>query len=234
VSDSIVAVVLAAGESARMGFPKALLPLGERTFLETILDVLAEVGLEDVRVVVGGHADRVLPAVAKRGARPVVNAEFAAGQLSSIRKALATLDTAVEACLFWPVDQPAVSAALVGRILEAYRATRPPIVLPVCGGRRGHPALIARPLFAELLALDGTEGAKPVMLRHRSRTVLVETRETGTVQDVDTPDDYRRLTGEALDAALARLAAAAPVAPSTRADGAAPAHLGPDALPADD
>ena len=205
--NEIAAIVLAAGESVRMGYPKALLPFRAGTFLSEILDALAAVPLEAPRVVVGGHAAAIESAFAERTVRWLFNAEFPLGQLSSIQCALRDLGPEVTAALLWPVDQPAVSAPLVRELVLRQRETGAPLVLPVCGGRRGHPAVVDRSLFEELLGVPPERGAKEVILLHESRIAVVPTGEPGTVDDVDTPEDYLHLTGESVDAALRRTGA---------------------------
>ena len=190
-----------------MGYPKALLPFGAGTFLSHILATLEAVPLEDPRVVIGGHAAAIESAFAARPLRWLFNGEFALGQLSSIQCALRDLGPETQAALLWPVDQPAVSAALVRELVLRQRETRAPLVLPVCGARRGHPAVVDRSVFKDLLAVPPERGAKEVILLHESRIVVVPTGEPGTVDDIDTPQDYLRLTGESVDAALRRTGA---------------------------
>lgn len=200
----VVPIVLAAGDSRRMGYPKALLPLGPATFLTRILATLEKAGLRNPVVVLGKDAGLVRKSLSGLAAEVAINTHPEMGQLSSLRLALERVDPFTDGCLVWPVDHPAVSAGLVRELIELFAASRAPLVLPWHEGRRGHPAIFSSSLCPELLALPAGEGAKSVVLHHADRTVLLPTSESATVEDIDTPEDYYRLTGEELAAALAR------------------------------
>lgn len=200
--ESIVPVVLAAGDSSRMGYPKALLPLGGETFLTHVLGVLGQVGLARPVVVVGNAAADIEPAIREWPVEILRNQDPGRGQLSSIQLALSRLDPRCLAAMIWPVDQPAVSAGLVRRLAERFLADRAPITCPLYGERRGHPAIFHRALFREFMEAPLAEGPKEIVLRHRPATALVPTAEPAVVEDVDTPADYRALTGIDLAAAV--------------------------------
>jgi len=185
-----------------MGFPKALLPLGQRTFLTCILDTLESLDLAQPRVVLGSHAERIRPLLLSRDARVLINPDPAQGQLSSIKLGLRDVEASSSACLIWPVDQPAVPGTVVRDLIRLLETTGAPISLPVYQERRGHPGLFNRSVFAELLAAPLNEGARTVVLKYRDEIALLPTTEPATVLDVDTAEDYRRLTGETLESAL--------------------------------
>src|SRR5439155_7909387 len=105
----VAPVVLAAGESVRMGHPKALLPLRGGTFLSAILDTLEALDLDAPFVVLGGHTAEIAPSLSRRQVRIVLNPDFKQGQLSSIQRALGALGPEASCALLWPVDQPGVS-----------------------------------------------------------------------------------------------------------------------------
>jgi len=178
--------------------------LGQRTFISAILDTLEGLDLAEPYVVLGSHADRIRPLLRERRARVLVNPEPARGQLSSIKLAVGQVDPACSACLIWPVDQPAVSAAVVQDLIELFERTGAPIALPVYQERRGHPGLFRSSLFAELLASPLNEGARKVVLNHRDKIALLTTMEPATVFDIDTAEDYRRLTGETVESVVQR------------------------------
>jgi len=204
----VPAVVLAAGLSSRMGRPKAILPFdpavpaGE-TFLTHIVRTFYDAGVEDVVVVVGHEADRLVDSVLAHDLSPrfVVNTGYRSGQLSSVLAGLRAVDRPdVTAMLLTLVDVPSVSAATVRRVIERYRATGAPIVRPVAadehgvkGARHGHPVLIDRRLFDAIRSADPTAGIKPIVRAHVSIEGNVEVDDEGAFLDVDTPEDYRRL-----------------------------------------
>jgi molybdenum cofactor cytidylyltransferase len=205
---AIAGLILAAGESSRMGRDKALLRYRGRTFLETILAKLREAGIERVIVVLGHHAEVIEQAIgwsvaAPAGVQVVVNPDYLRGQTSSLQAGLAAFerpadesarrlgqDEAIVLCL---VDHPTFDPGTVTALLETFQRTRAPVVAPMHGGRRGHPVLIARPLFAPLLALRGDEGANRVIHAWSGQTKEVEVPDPGILVDVDDPAAYRDL-----------------------------------------
>ena len=203
--DSISPIILAAGDSSRMGFPKALLPLRESNFILHICAKLERLRLPSPTIVLGRHATVIKPQLARTQAFIVTNPDPGRGQLSSLRLALEKLQPSADACLVWPVDQPAVSEPLVEGLLQLFLASGAPLALPCCREKRGHPAIFHRCLFEEIVNTPVAEGMKSLVLRHLSDAALFSTEETAAIADVDTPEDYFRLTGEKLESALARI-----------------------------
>jgi molybdenum cofactor cytidylyltransferase len=197
----LAGVVLAAGESSRMGgTPKAALraPCG-RTFAGRIIDVLAESGVDNLFVVTGQHHDAVIAAVAGDAPRrtPVFvrNPNPARGQLSSLWVGMDHAITPdVQALLVTLVDVPLITVEVVRGVIDAWRATGAPIVRPAIGDRHGHPVLYDRSLFAALRSAPLEEGAKSVVRAHEPAILNVVVTDPGCLRDVDTPEDYRSLS----------------------------------------
>jgi molybdenum cofactor cytidylyltransferase len=194
----VAPVVLAAGDSSRMGYPKALLKTGSHTFLSLILETLGSACPGVVTVVVGRHAEEIRRLTVDPRVRFLVNPRPELGQISSIQLVLRNLEPDLSGCLIWPVDQPMVSAALVRALIGVFNGSGAWIVVPACGGRRGHPVVFRRELFQELLAWPEGESPKKLIRMHSARTLLVPTEETAVLDDIDTPEDYYRLTGRTL------------------------------------
>ena len=192
----VVAVVLSAGESSRMGRPKALLPVGDSFFLERIVNALRRTRVEQIFVVLGHNARALEEKIAHLPVSILVNPDYSRGQLSSLHVALRELDKeTVDGIVLHLVDHPFIDAALVDRMIETFYASRPLIVVPVYRGRRGHPVIFSRKLFPELLVAPLDEGAKNVVRAHAKDTIEVETDEEGITYDIDTPEEYRRRIG---------------------------------------
>lgn len=198
----IPAVVLAAGESSRMGRPKALLPTGVpgETFLTRLVATLRTAGADDVLVVVAAEAAPIVAAATAMALPPrlVENRDSArGGQLSSLVAGLNAIDRpGVRAMLVTPVDLPLVAVETVRAILDASRRTGAPIVRPAKGSRHGHPVVFDRSVFDELRRADPATGAKAVVRAHAAEVVDVAVDDEGAFLDIDTPEDYERLIGK--------------------------------------
>ncbi len=193
----IPAVILAAGASARMGRPKALLPLGDPddVFVTHLAATLLSGGADDLVVVVGAQAAEIEAAVARSGqrARLVRNPHHDQGQLSSLIVALDVVDRpGVRAVMVAPVDMPLVKGETVRALFDAYRRGRHLVVRPAAGDRHGHPVIFDRTLFRELRAADARVGARGVVAAHPERVLNLPVTDPGAFADIDTPDDYRR------------------------------------------
>ncbi len=193
----IPAIVLAAGQSSRMGRSKATLPLpGGRTFLTRVVETFQEAGVGDVIVVVGFERDAIVASFDASGltARFVDNELYERGQLSSIVAGISVADRpGVAGVLVTLVDVPLVRAETVRAIVERYRRTHAPIVRPVRGSSHGHPVLIDRMLFDEIRRADPAVGVKPIIRTHASPAGDVEIDDMGAFTDIDTPEDYQRV-----------------------------------------
>jgi molybdenum cofactor cytidylyltransferase len=191
------AVVLAAGESRRMGSQlKALLPVQGRSFLAQILLTLGQNDMGELMVVLGYGHERIESEVDLSAARIVVNENWPEGQLSSLRAAVENLSPRSEAMLFHPVDQPLVRPSTFSLLIEEWRQHRNRIVLPRHGDRKGHPAIFPSRLYEPLLhdRLEG--GARDLIYREMSEVHFVSVADPGVLQDIDTPEDYENLIGE--------------------------------------
>lgn len=190
----IIAVVLSAGESSRMGRPKALLPINGQTFIERIVRALEGGGLGRILVVLGHNAEELRAGVRHLPVEVLLNPDYKQGQLSSLQVAVRRLlrEAACEGMLVHLVDHPYIDAALVDLMIRRFHESGKAIVVPRFGGRRGHPVIFSRALFAELLQAPLGEGAKAVVNAHRDDTLEIDTEDEGITLDIDTPELYRR------------------------------------------
>ncbi|HYM12088.1 MAG TPA: nucleotidyltransferase family protein [Bryobacterales bacterium] len=186
-------IILAAGESSRMGADKALLSYGGSTFLEHLIGLFLP-RVEPVVVVLGHHADEIRAAVGPRpGLEIIVNTQYQAGQLSSLQAGLRALPAAAPAALLTLVDHPAVAAATLDAMLERFTAAASALLIPRYRARRGHPVLLGRALLEEILALPVSASAKQVIHAHLGEAVFLDVDDPGVAQDIDTPADYGSL-----------------------------------------
>jgi molybdenum cofactor cytidylyltransferase len=190
----IAAIILAAGASERMGYPKALLPYRGRPFLEGILEACYAAGVEHRVVVLGHHADKILESIDLSGVTVAMNKDLDAGPIGSVWAGLASLSALpVDAVLVWPVDRPHVAVATVESLVDVFRSEHKPIAVPTYRGQRGHPVLFGRAVFAELLGAPRDEGARAVVHRDPARVAEVPVDDAAVLEDFNTPEDYKRL-----------------------------------------
>ncbi len=193
----INALVLAAGESKRMGMPKPLLRFGDTTFLEQIVSVLQSSEVGRITVVLGARAGMIQTSTDLSGVDVVLNKDYREGQLSSLIVGLKSLPPEAEAILLCLVDNPFITVESADGVVGAFRVTGKPIVVPVFEGRRGHPSLFARPMFDDLLNAPPEEGARYVVQSHRDQVFEVGIPEPFILTRIDTPEDYRSHFGMA-------------------------------------
>lgn len=190
-----------------MGYPKALLPLANTTFLGHLLNVLATTRARSIVVVLGHEGDRVARET-RLNVRVVHNPRYRQGMLSSILAGLRALPEDVDGFLLFLIDHPRVSASLVNQLIQRFEETGAPIVLPVFQGRRGHPVLFSRSVVSELEQAPPDVGARQVVWNHAAELVEVATEEPGVIEDIDTPERFQEVLGKS--APLLVLASSSP------------------------
>jgi len=190
----ISAVILSAGESSRMGRPKALLPIDGQTFIERIVASLRHGGIERIVVVLGFNAEELRRQTAHLAVDVLINPDYQRGQLSSLQVAVRHLQTDknCHGMMVHLVDHPYIDPKLVQLMLRRFDESKPLIVVPRHQGKRGHPVIFSRALFGELLDAPMDEGAKAVVNAHRDETLEIDTEDVGITLDIDTPELYRQ------------------------------------------
>lgn len=192
----LAAAILAAGESKRMGQPKALVPFQGSTFVEHLIAATRHPRVGITRVVLGAGAEAIRANLKMDPAWIVVNADWPTGQLSSIHAAIRSLPAGgTEGILVCPVDHPLVSAHLVAALIAAFDAGGKLIVLPKHNGRRGHPVIFRAALYEELLAAPVAVGARQVVWNHAAEVMEVDAEEEGVILNLNDPETMRKATG---------------------------------------
>lgn len=185
-------MILAAGESKRMGKPKLLLPFGEKTIIETVIDSVIQSKLDDALVVLGAHREKIEKKIKDFSIKIVINPNFKNDMLSSVQCGFRALPDDVEASLVILGDQPEISSALINKIVEAYKRSKKGIVLPVYRKNRGHPVLIDMKYQGEIEDLNPDLGLRNLVYKHAEDILEVEMITPSILQDIDTIEDYNR------------------------------------------
>lgn len=189
----MAAVVLAAGESRRMGTPKQLLPFAGRTILECVVDTLLTAGVDEVIVVLGHFAERVQVVLDNRPVRPVVNVAYRQGMLSSVKCGVRAIGAEYDAVLFALGDQPQIASTVVQAVMARYREGSAGIVIPRYGQKKGHPIIMNLHTYRDaILNLPEDVGLNALVQAHADDVHLIEMETEEIVRDIDNRDDYAR------------------------------------------
>jgi molybdenum cofactor cytidylyltransferase len=178
-------LILAAGESRRMGQPKALLPLNGHTFVQNLIEILSQF-CGEVVVVLGHNPEPIRRAIGD-SATVVINHNYSLGQFSSMQTGLRALPASIDGLLFTLVDHPAPLPSTVLSLISM----EAPISIPVYYGRKGHPVFFRRDVLTEFMGLSPDSQASVVSRRHAMETRLVKVDDPGILDDIDDPDALR-------------------------------------------
>jgi molybdenum cofactor cytidylyltransferase len=189
----ISAILLAAGQSRRMGEFKQLLPFAGRTVVECCADHLLASRVDELIVVTGHREADVRRALGGRALRLAHNADYLDGMSASVKCGIAAVSPAATAVLVALVDQPQIEPAIINRIIAEYESRPSLVVIPTYGGRNGHPVLIDLKLRDELLTFDGSQGLRQVIHAHAADLLHIEVATDAVLTDFDYPEDYQRM-----------------------------------------
>lgn len=189
----ISVVILAAGESKRMGKPKMALPWENWTVIEQVISVFQGAELEDIVVVTGGAREQVENLVSEFNVKTIYNKDYSNDDmLSSLQCGLRAQRADAEAMLIALGDQPQVQERTVRRVCEAFARTKSNLVVPSYQMRRGHPWLAARPLWGELLEMNSPQSLRDFLNNHTDQIHYVNVDDPNILADLDTPEDYAK------------------------------------------
>ena len=187
--DMISAVLLAAGESRRMGAFKQLLLFEGKTFVERCVDEILASKTDELVVVTGHREDDVRRAIGDRPVGFAHNPDYKLGMSSSLTCGVAAVASTADAVLIALADQPQLTAAIFNEVIEAYQQQRPLLVVPSYSGRNGHPIIVDLKLREEILAVDPEQGLRLVVRAHAADTMHLAVSTDLILKDFDYPED---------------------------------------------
>ena len=189
----ISAVVLAAGLSKRMGHQKMLLPWGNTTVIENVTRTLIDSGIDDIHIVVGGLQKELKKILREYQLEYVINKDYRNGEmLTSVKHGIESLQTNTEAALIVLGDQPQIESSIVQAILNRFKSSHNPIIVPSYKMKRGHPLLISRQLWKALLMLSPPMTLRDFLNENNKIIDYLIVNNNSVIQDLDTPEDYLR------------------------------------------
>lgn len=191
--NKIVALLLAAGFSSRMGEFKPLLKLDGITVIESAINSFRVAGIQDIRVVVGHRAAELVPLLRSLGVMAVLNTQYASGMFSSVCTGLATFVDQADGFFLLPGDMPLVKGRTIDLLLEAYRENDGSVIYPNFLGKRGHPPLITFKCFNKILSVGATGTLQSALQDFAQDAYDVEVIDQAILWDMDTPLDYQKI-----------------------------------------
>jgi len=191
--ERFTALILAAGLSSRMGEFKPLLPLGGTTVIGQAIESFRNAGIEDILVVAGFAAERLIPVLQEHQVEWVINHEYEQGMFSSLRAGVRKLRDSCEAFFVLPADHPFVRPATIIALMKAFRLCdeKKLVFRPSYRGQRGHPPLVSSALLPDVLGFDEKGGLRKLLARYDEKTLNVVCDDPGILIDIDSQKDYR-------------------------------------------
>ncbi len=187
---SIWGIILAAGESKRMGFPKMHLTFNGMTMIETVVRNINKSDVDKILVVLGANSDSLREVVSNLPVISCYNDNYKDGMLSSVICGVNNTPEDAEAVLIFQGDQPMITADVINNVIGAYRKSGKGIVMPVNKGKRGHPLLVDKKYRSEIGKLDPDEGLRSLSYKFPGDVQEVESDNSGILLDFDTMKDY--------------------------------------------
>jgi molybdenum cofactor cytidylyltransferase len=191
----ISAILLAAGQSKRMGKLKQLMPFGQSTIVGQAVDNLLNSAVNEVIVMVGYMAEDVTKAIAAKPIKLVINPDYEQGMSTSIIAGLKSVHSETQGVMLALGDQPLVNSQTINRLIEEFYNHDKGIAVPTYRGRRGHPIIFAIKYKEQLLRLSGDVGGRQIIEDHPEDILEVAVDSESIVADVDTTDDYQAYVG---------------------------------------
>lgn len=186
----IWAIILAAGESKRMGSPKMLLPVNGTTMIENVVANVAASKTDNILVVTGAFKEPIVHLLEKAGVRYCYNAKYIEGMLSSVICGFRNLPSDFAAALVFQGDQPLITPAVINRLIDGYLSSEKGIAVPIYRNNRGHPLLIDRKYRTTIENLDPAEGLKSLLQKFQDDVLEVDTDQPGILRDFDTIEEF--------------------------------------------
>jgi len=189
----IYGIILAGGESSRMGSPKPLLEIGGKTFAELIAEKLRHCGISSTYIVLGAHFQKIKKSLNATDLNIIINPQWEEGQLSSLKAAIRKIPADASGIIVCLIDHPMVKVKTIGRLIDIFKKATPHGVIPVFSGRGGHPVIFAREVFSALLKAPLKRGARAVTGDTSYSFFRVDVEDPYILQDIDTPGDYKNI-----------------------------------------
>jgi molybdenum cofactor cytidylyltransferase len=186
-------ILLSAGSSERFGSPKALARLYGTAVIEHIQKTLLQSSCDEIIIVLGDHADLIIPSIFNhKRIRVVHNKQYYFGQTSSVQEGWRQADNSSEAVLFLPVDCPLVQPSSIDKVIDHFKEHDPDILIPTYQNKKGHPPIFHQRLKSKALDLPANLGLNSLFAEHPPQTI--EINDPGIVKSFNTPEEFERIS----------------------------------------
>ena len=189
--NEIWAIVLAAGESKRMGSPKMILPFMGTTIIEKVIENVISSDVDKIAIVLGSNNDEVLKVTGKLPVMHCYNENYKNGMLSSVKCGFGCLPQDFRAALVFLGDQPMIETSVINNVIKGYNESVKGIVVPVYNNRRGHPLLVDKKYRDEIMNLNEQEGLRELANRYPDDLLEIKTENPSILKDIDTEQEYK-------------------------------------------
>lgn len=188
--NGIWAIVLAAGESRRMGSPKMLLPYNDATVIEQVINNLLDADIDRVVVVLGANREDIMKVTRSYDVFHCYNEDYKGGMLSSVKCGFFSLPQGCTGALIMPGDQPMTGPGEINRVIRTFLESGKGLVMAAHNGKRGHPLIVDMKYADEVLNLPEDEGLRALAARHPEDVLESDTDDSSVLRDIDTQEDY--------------------------------------------
>ena len=173
-----------------MKVPKMLLPYGDKTIIEKVIESIIASGIENVMVVLGSAKDDILRVTEKLPVTNCYNENYKKGMLSSVKYGFSRVDEKCGAVLVFLGDQPGIETDVIKTLTEAYRNSGKGIVMPVYRNKRGHPLIIDSKYRGDIAQMDQSGTLRNLVHKNAEDVLEVEVKTQSILKDIDTQEDY--------------------------------------------
>ena len=186
-------MILSAGESSRMGEPKALLKIGNTLFINHLIEILSNSGITNIVTILGHNPEIIAKHIDKNKCSIRINSHYKKGQLSSIITGVDYFEKKnVEGVIICLVDHPLINADIITALVDNFTASGKKIIVPVFKKKRGHPVIFSRVLFQQIRNASPEIGLRQVLWQNEEEICEVEMENENILVGINTPEEYRQ------------------------------------------
>ena len=190
-------IILAAGASVRFGQPKQLIELRGKYLVEWVLDAALKSRLDLVVLILGHEYQSILQALGTKVRRPrlevVINHKYHEGQSSSLKTGLESVRKTFSSIMYLLADQPMINSKTINLLLDQFHESEKEICVPVFEGQRGNPTIFKRPIYKEIMMIDGDIGARNIIGKEADRVLYAKIKDPLCFFDIDSQEDLKKL-----------------------------------------